>query len=142
MKSVKKFTFILPMMLILAAIPSFAQLDSSVKFEAPFSFYAGDAEMPAGSYTISQPDISESFLQLRTADGKRTVFVEYRQTDSLTTSSRTEVTFSKYGNTNFLSFITVDGQTSELQVEKSAVEKKIAHSAAAEKQSIDAKSGS
>jgi hypothetical protein len=141
MKSLQKLTFVATIFLIFAAIPSFAQLDGEVKFEAPFPFYAGDAKLPAGSYTITNVDNSEAYFQLRSADGTRTAFVQYMPADTVTAPAKNEITFSKYGDAEFLSLISVEGQTTQLQVLKSTAAQKIAANGAAEKQSSEAKSG-
>jgi hypothetical protein len=61
--------------------------------------------------------------------------------DTVTAPAKNEITFSKYGDAEFLSLISVEGQTTQLQVLKSAAAQKIAANAAAEKQSSEAKSG-
>jgi hypothetical protein len=60
--------------------------------------------------------------------------------DSDTAPAKTEVTFNKYGNTEFLDRISVQGQTS-MQVLESKAEQNAAKAAASEKHSLSAKSG-
>src|SRR5258708_3532227 len=46
----------------LSAIPTVTQVNNTVTFEVPFAFYAGNAKMPAGSYTVTQPDDNAELL--------------------------------------------------------------------------------
>ena len=56
MKTFQKLTVLLSMLCLLSAIPAMAQVDNRLTFQAPFAFYAGNAKLPAGSYTVTQQD--------------------------------------------------------------------------------------
>ena len=140
MKTFQKLTVFMSMLCLLSAIPAMAQVDNRLTFQAPFTFYAGYAKLPAGSYTVTQPDDSADLLLIESADGSHSVFVEYVADGSDTGPSKTEVTFNKYANAEFLSRISVQGQTS-MQVLASKAEQNAAKAAAAEKHSLSAKSG-
>src|SRR6266404_33786 len=130
MKALPKLTVLMSMVFLLSAIPTMAQIDNSVTFEVPFAFYAGNAKMPAGSYTVTQPDDNAELLLIESADGSHSVFVEYVADGSDTAPAKTEVTFNKYANADFLSRISVEGQYS-MQVLASKAERNAAKAAAA-----------
>ena len=140
MKAFPKLTVLMSVVFLLSAIPTVAQIDNSVTFEVPFAFYAGNAKMPAGSYTVTQPDDNAELLLIESADGSHSAFVEYAPDGSDTPPPKTEITFNKYANTDFLSGISVQGQTS-MQIRASKAEQNAAKAAAAEKHSLSAKNG-
>jgi hypothetical protein len=135
-------THIVPLGLlsIMCAIPTMAQITNMVRFDAPTAFYAGNAKMPAGSYTVSQPDVDANLLLIEDANGSHSAFVEYEVVSSDTTHAQSDVTFNKYGNVDFLSAVSVEGRKSEMQISPSKVEQNAAKAAAAEKHSLSAKS--
>jgi hypothetical protein len=126
-------------LLFLCAIPSVAQIANRLQFDAPSAFYAGNAKMPAGSYTVSQPDIDSSLLLIEEADGSHSAFVEYEVHTLDTPHVQTDVTFNRYGNVDFVSTIGVQGRNSEMQILPSKLEQNSAKAAAAEKHSLSAR---
>ena len=62
MNTLKKLIGLMGLLSILCAIPTMAQISNRVTFDAPFAFYAGNAKMPAGSYTLRQPDPDDNVL--------------------------------------------------------------------------------
>jgi hypothetical protein len=140
MTTFQKLTMLMIMLCLLSAFTAMAQVDNKLTFQAPFTFYAGNAKLPAGSYTVIQPDDNSELLLIESLDGLHSVFVDYMTDDSDTAPSKTEVTFNKYGNTEFLCCISVQGQTS-VQVLESKAEHNAAKAAASEKHSLSAKSG-
>src|SRR3984893_12111098 len=140
MKPFQKLTVFMSMLFLLSAIPIMAQVDNRLTFQAPFAFYAGNAKLPAGSYTVTQPDDNAELLLIESADGSHSVFVEYVADGSDNPPSKTEITFNKYANTDFLSRISVAGQNS-MQIPVSKAEQNAAKAAAAEKHSLSARNG-
>jgi len=140
MNILKKRIVPMGLLLVLFAIPSMAQITNRVTFDAPSAFYAGNAKMPEGSYTVSQPDIDANLLLIEDANGSHSAFVEYEVVSSNTPHAQSDVTFNKYGNVDFLSAIWVEGRRSEMQIAPSKVEQNAAKAAAAEKHSLSAKS--
>ena len=140
MTTFQKLTVLMSMLCLLSAIPAMAQVDNRLTFQAPFGFYAGNAKLPAGSYTVTQPDDNSELLLIESVDGLHSVFVDYMTDDSDTAPAKTAVTFNKYGNTEFLGRPSVQGQTS-MQVLESKAEHNAAKAAASEKHSLSAKSG-
>jgi hypothetical protein len=140
MNTLKKLIVSMGWLSVLCAIPSMAQIINSVKFNAPAAFYAGNAKMPAGSYTVTQPDVDANLLLIEDDNGSHSAYVEYEIVTSNTPQAQSDVTFNKYGKVDFLSAIWVEGQNSEIQIMPSKVEQNAAKAAAAEKHTLSAKS--
>jgi hypothetical protein len=140
MKTFQKLTVLMSTLCLLSAIPAIAQIETKLTFQAPFTFYAGNAKLPAGSYTVTQPEDNADLLLIQSADGSHSVLVEYLADASDTAPSTTEVTFNKYANAEFLSRISVQGQNS-MQVLASKAEQNAAKTAASEKHSLSAGNG-
>ena len=124
---------------VLCAIPSMAQITNPVTFDVPSAFYAGNAKLPAGSYTGSQPDVDSNRRLSEDGSGSQSAFVEYEIHSSDTPHAQTDVTFNKYGNVDFLSAIRVQGRDSEMQILPSKLKQNSAKASAAEKHSLSAK---
>jgi len=62
MNTVKKLIVLMGLLSVLYAIPAMAQITTRVTFDAPAAFYAGNAKMPAGSYSVTQPNDDENLL--------------------------------------------------------------------------------
>ena len=139
MKTVQQITVLTSMLCLLSVIPATAQIDNRLTFQAPFAFYAGNAKLPAGNYTVTQADDNAGLLLIESADGLHSVFVDYMTDDSDTAPAKTEITFNKYGNAEFLGRISVQGQNS-MQVLPSKAEHNAARAAASQKHSLSAKS--
>ena len=140
MNTLKKLIVLVGLLSVLCAIPSMAQITNRVTFDAPSVFYAGNAKMPAGSYTVSQPDADNNLLLIEDANGSHSAFVEYEVVSSNTPHPQSDVTFNKYGKVEFLSAIWVQGRNSEMQILPSKAEQNAAKAGAAEKHSLSAKS--
>ena len=138
MNTLKKRIVLMGLLSMLCAIPSMAQIANQVTFDAPSVFYAGNAKLPAGSYTVTQPDPDNNLLLIKDASGSHSVFVEYVDGSSNTPHAQTDVTFNKYGDVDFISSIWIEGQDSEMQVLPSKVEQNAAKAAAANKHSLSA----
>jgi hypothetical protein len=95
---------------LLSAMPLAAQVANSVDFTTSFPFYAGNAKMPAGSYKVTQSDIDASILQIQSNDGVHSVFVDTIPTHSAQPHPHSDVTFHKYGDTEYVNCIWVEGQ--------------------------------
>jgi hypothetical protein len=140
MSILKKLIVPMGLLSVLCAIPTMAQIVNRVTFDAPSAFYAGNAKMPAGSYTVSQPNADDNLLLIEDPSGSHAVFVEYVVASSETPHAQSDVTFNKYGKVDFLSAVWVEGQNSEMQILPSKVEQNAAKATAAEKHSLSAKS--
>ena len=139
MNNVKKLVVLMGLLSALGAIPTMAQIPNKVTFDAPSAFYAGNAKMPAGSYSVSQPDMNDNLLLIEDAGASHSAFVECVVAPTDTPRPQSGVTFNKYGNVDFLSAIWIQGRNSEMQILPSKAEKNAAKSADAEKHSLSAK---
>ena len=135
MNAVKKLIVLMGLLSILCAIPAMAQITNRVTFVAPSAFYAGNTKLPAGSYTVSVPNEDDNLLLIEDASRSHSVFVEFAVTTSETPHAQSDVTFNKYGETEFLSQVWVEGQGSGMQVVPSNAEQNATKAAVAEKQS-------
>jgi hypothetical protein len=114
---------------LLSVMPLAAQIENGVDFKTTFPFYAGNAKMPAGSYKITPSDIDSSVLQIQSNDGTHSAFVDFVPTLAEQPHPRSDVTFHKYGDTDYLNRIWVNGQTYGMKVEPTKAETKAATSA-------------
>jgi hypothetical protein len=140
MNTLTKLIALIGSLSVLWTIPTMAQIANRVTFDAPTAFFAGNAKMPAGSYTVTQPDADTNLLLIEDGNGSHSVFVECDIVPADTPHTGSDVTFNKYGSVDFLSAIWVQGQDSSMQILPSKVEQKAAKAAAAEKHSLSAKS--
>ena len=135
-KRFRKLSVLMSMFFLVSAIPAMAQVDTPVTFEAPFAFYAGNAKMPAGIYTVTQPDDNAERLLIKSANGSHSVFVEYVPFESDTPTSKTELIFNKYADADFLSRILLQGRTSGMEIPASKAEHNAAKAAAQRSNSV------
>ena len=140
MKMFQKLSLLMSLLFLVSAIPTMAQTDNQVTFETSFPFYAGDTKMPAGNYTMTPDDIAKTIL-IKSADGSHSVFVEYELVEPDPTPSKTEVSFNKYGATDFLGRISIVGNTYGMQILPSRAEQDAAKDVNAEQHSLSPKSG-
>src|SRR6266404_3727716 len=141
MNTVHKLTVLMSLVLLLTAVPAMAQINQIVKFDAPFAFYAGNVKLPAGSYTVTHSADNYDVLLLESADHSQSTFVECMTTDTNNLPSDTEVSFNQYGKTDFLTSISLQGDSSEMQILPSTTEQNAAETADAVEHSLSAKSG-
>jgi len=107
---------------LLSVMPLAAQIGNGVDFTASFPFYAGDAKLPAGNYRAFQPDLNAPILQIQTIDGMHSVFVGFAPTQSVQPPRQSAVTFEKYGDTDYLNQVRIEGQDYGIKVDPSKVE--------------------
>jgi hypothetical protein len=121
-------------------MPLAAQIDNGVDFTTSFPFYAGNAKMPAGSYKITQSDIDmdASILQIQSNDGVHSALVEFIPTHSAQPHPQSDVTFHKYGSTEYLNRVWVQGQEYGMKVQPTKAETKSAANANVVEHSLSA----
>jgi hypothetical protein len=107
MKSLLKPIALTGLFWLLFALPTAAQITTKLVFETSFPFYAGNAKMPAGTYTVTQGDSDEPVLQIENATGTHTAFLDYIPTTGESPHPQTDVTFNKYGKVDFLNLLWV-----------------------------------
>ena len=121
-KNVSKLVVRMGFLSLLSVMPLAAQIDNGVDFTTTFPFNAGNAKMPAGSYKITQSDIDASILRIQSDDGLHTAFVDIIPTHSGQPHPHSDVTFNKYGDTEYLNRIWVEGQEYGMKVDPTKAE--------------------
>jgi hypothetical protein len=98
------------------------------------SFYAGNAKMPAGTYTLRQSGDETSIFELSNNVGSHSVMLETRSS-SKTSKGKPEVLFNRYAGTDYLEAVeTSDG--SSIDIIPSAAEKQAAKKGSPQPHSI------
>ena len=140
MKNVSKLVVGMGLLSLLSVMPLTAQIVNGVDFTTSFPFYAGNAKMPAGSYKITQSDldIDASILQIQSKDGVHSALVEFIPTHSEQPHPHSDVTFHKYGDTEYLNRVWVQGQKYGMKVETTKTEMKAAANATVVEHSLSA----
>jgi hypothetical protein len=115
-----------------------AQIQNAVDFKAPSSFVAGDATLPAGSYTARPWSEDPSVLEISNAAGTNSVLVDTESTSSDTPAKSTGVVFNKYGNMLVLKQIVLAGQKTGYGIISKHAEKKASKAGPATKQTVAA----
>jgi hypothetical protein len=111
---------------LLSVIPLAAQIDNGMNFTTTFPFYAGNAKMPAGSYRITQSDIDTSVLLVQSQNGAYSAYVDFIPMHAGQPHLKSDVTFHKYGDTDYLNRLWVNGQKYGMKVDPTKAEKKAA----------------
>jgi len=99
MKKISVFTFAAGVITLMACLPAMAQI--KVTFAMTSSFYAGNAKLPAGTYTLRQMQDDPDAFNLQNSTGSHTVLLEGRPS-SKTTSGNPVILFNKYGTDDYL----------------------------------------
>ena len=95
--------------------------------------------MPAGAYIVTQPQAEDNtVLLIQSKSGSHSAFIDIIPTQAANPHSKSDVTFNKYGTTDYLSQVWVAGQNYGLQVGPSKVEQNAASKVAAVRHSIPA----
>ena len=100
MKKSAVFVALIGMTMLLGGLSSFAQA-VAYNFHAPASFYAGNAKMPAGNYTLRQSGEDSQLFELSNTGGTHSVVLETRQS-SKTSKGNPEVLFNTYAGMDYL----------------------------------------
>ncbi len=125
---------------LLFAAPAVAQLAANtVDFTTDFPFYAGNMKLPAGSYSVSQSDAGQDLILIQNKSRSHEGFVDSTPTQAEQPHAKTEVTFNRYGTTEYLNLIWIGGQVTGVQVSPSKSEQKLASASAAQKHSVSGK---
>ncbi len=114
-----------------SALPLMAQIENSIDFTASFPFYAGNEKMPAGSYQITQPDMNADHVLIQSKNGNSSAFVEFVPTFSEQPREKSGVTFQKYGDVDYLSRISIEGENYGMKVDLTKAEQKAESATAA-----------
>jgi hypothetical protein len=128
MRSFGKIVLSMAVTCLVAAIPASAQIVDGLDFTTSFPFYVGNAQMPAGSYKVTQSDLDDTILLIRSDDGSHSALIDFVPTHSTTHHASSDVTFHKYGDTEYLNRLWVEGQKYGMKVEPTKAESKLAAS--------------
>ncbi len=129
MNSISKSILKVGLLSLLSVMPLVAQIDNGVDFKTSFPFYAGDRKLPAGNYKVLQPDMNVDVLQIQNMDTLHSVFVDFIPTESVQPRQQSAVTFEKYGDTDYLNRVLLEGQNYGIKVDPSKVETEAAATA-------------
>jgi hypothetical protein len=129
MNSLGKLVIKTGLLSLLSVLPLAAQIDNSVDFTTSFPFYAGDTKLPAGQYKVTQPDMNANVLLVESSDGIHSGFVDFIPTQSSQPHGQSDVTFQKYGDTDYLNRVWIAGQNYGIKVEPTKAETEAAANA-------------
>jgi hypothetical protein len=110
----------------LSTLPLAAQIVDSLDFNTSFPFYAGNAKMPAGSYTVRPSNVDGTVLLIQSRDGAYSAYLDFIPTHAETPHTQSDVTFHKYGDTEYLNRIWVEGQRYGMKIDPTKAETKAA----------------
>jgi len=112
--------------LSLSATTAHAQVIGGLEVHIPFQFYAGDAKLPPGKYTIHPVDGTDlTVMEISSADGSASALFDVRDAEANSTPAKSELIFNKYGNRYFLAKLFDEGNPNGSLVEESRYEKKV-----------------
>jgi hypothetical protein len=107
---------------LLSVMPLAAQIDNGVDFTAPSPFYAGNVKLPAGNYKVARLDENTDILQVENRDNLHSILVDFTPTESALPHRNTAVTFEKFGDTNYLDRVWIEGEEYGISVDPGRVE--------------------
>jgi hypothetical protein len=102
MKKLGILAVVIGVMTLLSGLPASAQ--DGFNFSVTFGFYAGNAKMPAGSYTLRRVGDEENAYELQNNATSHSVVLETRSS-SRTAKGKVEAVFNRYGDTDYLQAI-------------------------------------
>ncbi len=129
MKNLGKLVAGMGLLSLLSVMPLAAQIDNAVDFTTTFPFYAGSAKLPAGSYRVTQSDANASVLLVQSEDGAHSAFVDFNPTRAAQPHRQSDITFHKYGDTDYLNRIWINGQRYGMKVNPTKTETEAAANA-------------
>jgi len=103
-----------------------AQTTNSIEFKVSSPFVAGNAKLPAGTYTIRQDADDQLEWEISNDTKAISAFLPTDPVSMTSPNQKTEVTFQKYGNTLVLKEIWITGLSNGFSVQSSYAEKKAA----------------
>ena len=139
MKTILRLAFAAATFATIGTPCALAQIDNGMNFTTSLPFYAQNSKMPAGAYQITQTDVDSNELLIESADHKYSAFVDFITTRADQPHKQSDVTFHKYGNTEYLNRIWVEGQRYGMKLVPTKSEKKIASGAAPTEHSLTGK---
>ena len=135
MKKSAVFVALIGMTMLLGGLSSFAQ--TSYNFHAPSGFYAGNAKMPPGDYTLRQVQSEGGVFSLDNSSGSHSVMLETRPS-SKTSKGNPEILFNRYGTTEYLEAVETSTGNS-IDIEPGVAEKMAAKKTSAQPHTVPTK---
>jgi hypothetical protein len=132
----KKIMFAACALTLMSCLPLMAQM-TKVTFTTTFSFYAGGAKLPAGTYTLRQMQDEPALFVVENTSGSHSVMVEGRPS-SKTTSGNPQIVFNRYGTTDYLEGVQTSTGTS-VDLETGVAEKAAAKKGSPQSHTLPAK---
>ena len=118
-------------------IPAAAQL--KLNFQAPGTFYAGNAKLPEGAYSISQMGAGNGDVCVITSSsGAHSVLLDCRHSSKTASGGGPEVLFNRYRNVDYLEAAVTNAGIS-VDFDQSTAEKIAAKNGTAQPHSAKAK---
>jgi len=109
MKKITLFAFAAGVMTFMGCLPAMAQVH--VTFTMSSSFYAENAKMPAGTYTLRQMQDEPNIQILQNSTGSHTVLLD-STASSKSSKGSPEILFNRYGTTDYLEGVETSNGTS------------------------------
>jgi len=122
------------MTMFVSGLVGMAQMPNQHIFTTKSSFYAGNAKMPAGTYTLRPVQEENDIYMLQNKAGTHSVLVETRPS-SKTAKGKGEVVFNRYGSTDYLEGVEASNGSS-IDIVPGVAEKLAAKKAAAQPHTI------
>jgi hypothetical protein len=111
---------------LLTSAAAYAQSSQLMKVDVPFNFAVGNAQLPAGEYSVSADTNAGGVLTFQNQKAKKGALVLSHACESTKAAPQTELIFHRYGDSYFLSEVWVSGRVIGQQVRTSSHETEIA----------------
>ena len=118
-----------------------AQTDHAQNFSTTFPFYAGKTLMPPGLYLVRMSQEDSTILTIQSKDGHHTAIVNFIPSDADKAHAHTDVTFRRYGTTDFLHRIWLSGQRFGMIILPSKMETKMNDHQAPQEHAVSGSAG-
>jgi hypothetical protein len=136
MKNVLKVAVASGVLALGSALPVTAQIETAMVFTTSVPFYAGNSQMPPGTYKISQIDLSTGELLLRSTDGRHSAFMAFIPTFSEETQQKSTATFARRDGVEYLDQIGVMGENYGIKFPPTTAKLKAASNAGSEEHPV------
>lgn len=114
MRKINMLTVAAGVITLMSCLPAMAQA-LKVTFTTSFTFYAGGAKLPPGTYTIRQQQDDPNVFEIQNGAGTHSVLVDGRSS-SKSSKGSPEVAFNRYGTTECLeSVLTSSGNSVDIE---------------------------
>jgi len=123
-KGATMFLLLVTLSLVTAVVSAQAQGSRSEYADIPFDFKAGDKELPAGRYQVSQSTSGEA-VTVRSVENSISVVKMTNHLVQLDPAKTSKLVFNRYGNQYFLSEVWIAGRSTGQQIRKTNAEKAI-----------------